>query len=232
MTTLRDKSGLLEVTIFVVFALTTKALALQWTPKYAGPVTLLLTLALLTGYLHRQGKTWKHYGLKPLTGLKAKLLVLPQAILVSICFAISVGSVIALANAFEISALLQVSEGVESRFGGVRGNLPNFIMWLGIIWVSAAFGEEMFFRGYLVTRLQEVLPSTRLATVMAVLIPALIFGYGHYDYQGIRGLVMTGMIGIAFGASYLLLKKSLWPIILVHGAMDSIAFTALYLGAD
>ena len=43
---------------------------------------------------------------------------------------------------------------------------------------------------------------------------------------------MTGMIGIAFGASYLLLKKSLWPIILVHGAMDSIAFTALYLGAD
>ena len=67
----------------------------------------------------------------------------------------------------------------------MRGNLPNFIMWLGIIWVSAAFGEEMFFRGYLVTRLQEVLPSTRLATVMAVLIPALIFGYGHYDYQGI-----------------------------------------------
>jgi membrane protease YdiL (CAAX protease family) len=105
-------------------------------------------------------------------------------------------------------------------------------MWLGIVWVSAAFGEEMFFRGYLVTRLKEALPRSRLSTIIAVLIPALIFGYGHYHYQGIRGFVMTGLIGLAFGISFLLLKKRLWPIILVHGVVDSLGFIGLYLGTD
>lgn len=226
------KFVLLEILFFVVFALGTKALALEWTPKYAGPITLILTLVVLTLYMRRQGRTWAQYGLKPLVGMKPKLMVIPQAFLVSIGFVFAVGTVLVLANVFQISALLEVSEGVEGRFGEVRGNLPKFLMWLGTIWVSAAFGEEMFFRGYLVTRLKEALPSSRLAMVVAVLVPALIFGYGHYDYQGIRGAVMTGLIGLTFGASYLLMKKNLWPIILVHGVVDSVGFTALYLGAD
>lgn len=223
---------LLEILFFVVFALGTKALALAWTPKYAGPITLIFTLLVLTKYMHRQGKSWAQYGLKPLEGIKPKLMVIPQAMLVAVGFVIAVGTVLMLAKVFEISALAQVSDGVEARFGEVRDNLPKFLMWLGIIWVSAAIGEEMFFRGYLVTRLQEALPSSLLATTIAVLIPALIFGYGHYHYQGLRGFVMTGLIGLSFGISFLLLKKNLWPIILVHGVVDSLAFTALYLGVD
>lgn len=222
----------LEIMFFVIFALGTKALALLWIPKYAGPITLIFTLLVLTKYMRLQGKSWAQYGLKPLAGMKPKLMVFPQAVIVSIGFVIAVGTVLVLANIFEISALAQVSEGVESRFGEVRDNLPKFLMWLGIIWVSAAFGEEMFFRGYLVTRLQEALPSSLLATIIAILIPALIFGYGHYDYQGFRGFVMTALIGLSFSISYLLLKKNLWPIILVHGVVDSLAFTALYVGAD
>ena len=183
------KFVLLEILFFVVFALGTKALALEWIPKYAGPITLILTLVVLTLYMRRQGRTWANYGLKPLEGIKPKLMVIPQAFLVSIGFVVAVGTVLVLANVFQISALLEVSEGIEGRFGEVRGNLPKFLMWLGIIWVSAAFGEEMFFRGYLITRLQEALPRSRLATIIAVLIPALIFGYGHYHYQGFRGLV-------------------------------------------
>jgi len=232
MTFFSRKFVFLEILFFVVFALGTKALALEWTPKYAGPITLILTLVLLTFYMRRQGRTWTNYGLKPLEGMKSKLMVIPQALLVAVGFVMAVGTVLVLANVVEISALAQVSDGVESRFGEVRDNLPKFLMWLGIVWVSAAFGEEMFFRGYLVTRLQEALPGSRLATIIAVLIPALIFGYGHYHYQGIRGFVMTGLIGLSFGISYLLLKKNLWPIILVHGVVDTLAFTALYLEID
>lgn len=105
-------------------------------------------------------------------------------------------------------------------------------MWLVIVWVLAEFGEEMFFRGYLVTRLQEAPPSSTLATIAKVVIPAVIFGFGHYHYQGIRGFVMTGLIGVAFGVSYLLLKKNLWPVILVHGVIDSLAFVGLYMGPE
>lgn len=222
----------LEILFFVIFALGSKALVLEWTPKYAGPITLILTLVVLTLYMHRQGRTWAQYGLKPLVGIKPKLMVLPQAVIVFVAFALAVGTVLVLANVFQISALIEVSDGVESRFGEVRGNLPKYLMWLGIVWVSAAFGEEMFFRGYLITRLQEALPSSALATVIAILIPALIFGFGHYHYQGIRGFIMTSLIGLAFGVSYLLLKKNLWPIILVHGVINTLSFTGLYLEAD
>lgn len=232
MTFSSRKFVLLEILFFVVFALGTKALALEWTPKYAGPITLILTLVLLTLYMRRQGRTWRNYGLKPLEGIRPKLMLIPQALLVAIGFVMAVGTVLVLANIVEISALAQVSEGVESRFGEVRDNLPKFMMWIGIVWVSAAFGEEVFFRGYLVTRLQEALPSSRLATIIAVLIPALIFGYGHYHYQGFRGFVMTGLIGLSFSISFLLLKKNLWPIILVHGVVDTLAFAALYLEVD
>ncbi|GAB5379646.1 MAG: hypothetical protein Alis3KO_05370 [Aliiglaciecola sp.] len=232
MTFSSRKFVLLEILFFVVFALGTKALALEWTSKYAGPITLILTLVVLTLYMRRQGRSWANYGLKPLVGMKPKLMVIPQAVLVSISFVMAVGTVLVLANVFEISELHKATEGVEARFGEARGNLPKFLMWLGIVWVSAAFGEEMFFRGYLVTRLQEAMPSSRLATIVAILIPALIFGYGHYHYQGFRGFVMTGLIGLSFGISYLLLRKNLWPIILVHGVVDTLAFTALYLGKD
>lgn len=223
---------LLEILFFVVFALASKSLVLLWSPKYAGPITLILTLVILTLYMNWRGTSWAQYGLKPLIGMKAKLLVIPQALLVFIAFAIAVGSVIAVANIFQIEALLEVSEGVEARFGEVRDNLPKLLMWLGIIWVSAAFGEEMFFRGYLITRLQEALPSSLIATITAVLIPALIFGYGHYHYQGLRGFIITGLIGVAFGISYLMLNKKLWPIILLHGVIDSIGFIGIYLNLD
>lgn len=90
----------------------------------------------------------------------------------------------------------------------------------------------MFFRGFLVTRALALFRGVPLAPVFAVLIPALLFGLGHFYYQGLRGLVTTAAIGIAFGAAFLLLKRNLWPIVLVHGVVDTINFIVLYLGAD
>ena len=222
----------LEILFFVAFALVSKVLVAMWTWKYAGPITLISTLVLLTFYFHKSGKSWTQYGLKPLPGLKSKIMLLPQILLVCIAFAIAVGSIMMMAKFFQISALLEVSDGVEARFGEVRDNLPMLMMWLTIIWVSAAFGEEMFFRGYLVARIQEACPNTWFAPVLAIFIPALIFGYGHYSYQGIRGFIMTGMIAVAFGITYLSFKRNLWPNIIVHGLVDSAGFIGMYLGVD
>lgn len=106
------------------------------------------------------------------------------------------------------------------------------LLWLGIVWTAAAFGEEMFFRGFLITRASALFLGVPLAPAFAVLLPALLFGLGHFYYQGLRGLVMTAAIGIAFGAAFLLLKRNLWPLVLVHGVIDTINFFALYLGLD
>jgi uncharacterized protein len=41
---------------------------------------------------------------------------------------------------------------------------------------------------------------------------------------------MTAAIGVAFGAAFLMLTRNLWPILLVHGIVDTNQFPELYLG--
>lgn len=87
----------------------------------------------------------------------------------------------------------------------------------------------MFFRGFLITRLQAAFKGLPWSSVLAVLLPALMFGYGHMYYQGLRGLVVTGAIGLAFGTMFLVFKRNLWPIILWHGIVDSAGMTSHFL---
>jgi membrane protease YdiL (CAAX protease family) len=200
--------------------------------RFAGPVSLIVTLACVVFYLRRRGEGWSAFGLIPLKRVKAKLMVLPQALLVFGFFAAAVASVLFGAEALGLTFMKEVPAGVEDRWGDVEGNLPMLLLWLAIVWTAAAFGEEMFFRGFLVTRAMALFRGVPFAAVFAVGIPALLFGLGHFYYQGLRGLVMTAAIGIAFGAAFLLMKRNLWPLVLVHGIVDTINFVVLYLGVE
>lgn len=200
--------------------------------RFAGPVSLIATLVCLALYLRRRGEGWSSFGLIPLEGVRAKLMVLPQALLVFAFFAAVVAGVLHGGEALGWDFMNVVPQGIEDRWGDVQGNLPVFLLWLGIVWTAAAFGEEMFFRGFLVTRAAVLFRGAPFGTLFAVLVAAILFGLGHFYYQGLRGLVMTTAIGIAFGAAFLLTKRNLWPIVLVHGIVDTITFTALYLGLE
>jgi membrane protease YdiL (CAAX protease family) len=200
--------------------------------RFAGPASLIGTLVCVAYYLRRRGEGWSAFGLIPLKGVKAKLMVLPQALLVFGFFAAAVASALFGGEALGWDFMKDVPGGVEERWGDVEGNLPMFLLWLGIVWTAAGFGEEMFFRGFLVSRTMALFRGVPFAAVFAVLIPAFLFGLGHFYYQGLRGLVTTTAIGIAFGAAFLLLKRNLWPIVLVHGIVDTINFTVVYLGLE
>ncbi|MBX3478473.1 MAG: CPBP family intramembrane metalloprotease [Brevundimonas sp.] len=223
---------LLEVAAFVVFALLSKFLLSLLFWRYAGPVSLLLTLVVLTAYLRFRGPGWKMFGLVPLPGWKARLMVIPQAALALVAFAIVVALTTVIGPSMGLDFLTEVPSEVDDRWGEVAGSLPHYLMWLAIVWTAAAFGEEMFFRGYLISRLREVFPGHRLGAIPAVIIPALIFGYGHFYYQGLRGAVVTGAIGLAFGTMFLLFKRNLWPLILLHGLIDTLTFTAIFMRWD
>jgi len=218
-----------EIAAFVGFALVSKYLMSLVFWRYAGPVSLLLTLALLTIYLRARGTGWSAMGLVPLPGWKARLWVLPQAGLTLVAFAIVVALTTIAGPAIGLEFLTEVPTEVEGRWGDVAGSVPHFLLWLGIVWTAAAFGEEMFFRGYLITRLQLLFPNGWLGAVVAVAVSALIFGYGHFYYQGWRGAVVTCGIGLAFGAMFLLFKRNLWPLILLHGVIDTLTFTAIFM---
>ncbi|MBR9824718.1 MAG: CPBP family intramembrane metalloprotease [Alphaproteobacteria bacterium] len=228
----RLRAGL-ELSLGMGLAFASKAALSVVAWKFAGPISLLTLLVLITFYLHRRGESWAQLGLGSPGGWKSYLLVLPQTILAIVAI-LATGVLMAKAGvAFGLWGS-ELPAGIEDRWGNVAGNLPVYLLWLAIIWTSAAFGEEMFFRAFLITRAERVfkgLPAN-LGLVLAVIVPALFFGFGHFYYQGIRGLFTTGMIGVSLGILYLVYKRNLWPLVIAHGAVDTLVFTAMYLEAD
>ena len=123
-------------------------------------------------------------------------------------------------------------EGEVERWGDIAGNLRLYLLMLAISWISGGFAEEMFFRGFLITRLQTVFDGVKFASGLAVLLPALLFGYVHVYYQGLHGFVNAGIVGLIFGTLFLLYKRNLWPLVLAHGFINSLGFTAEFMEWD
>jgi membrane protease YdiL (CAAX protease family) len=223
---------LFEIASFTALAVGSKALLDPIAWRFSGPISLVLTIAILTAYLHARGQSWREYGLVSLKGIKAKLMILPKAALTLMAFVAAVAPIVLLGPMLGFTFLEEIPAGVEDRWGDVEGNLKLYLLWLAIVWTAAAFGEEMFFRGFLITKIDALFKGTWIAPVLAVFLSAALFGLAHMYYQGLRGLVVTGMIGIAFGTMFILLKRNLWPMVLVHGFVDTLTFTSTYLGTE
>jgi uncharacterized protein len=200
--------------------------------RFAGPMSMACTIAFIAFLARLRSERPADFGLRAVPGRKSKLLLLPQALLAMVAI-LAVGNAVGFGGAalglWELGA---EPEGVTERFGAIEGNLPNYLLWLGLAVFSGGFGEEIFFRGYLMRRVEGLLPASRIAKVAVVVLPAMLFGAVHMYYQGLHGLLNAGFIGIALGTLFLLYKRNLWPLIIAHAAIDCIGFTALYFGAD
>jgi membrane protease YdiL (CAAX protease family) len=111
----------------------------------------------------------------------------------------------------------------------IAHNLKTALLWLGIVWTFAAFGEEISYRGYLLTRAADLGGRTRLAYWAAVVFVSVLFGYGHY-YKGPSGIIDSDIAGLILGAAYMLSGRNLWTAILAHGFIDTFGVIAAYLG--
>ena len=118
-----------------------------------------------------------------------------------------------------------------SAFDGIRGNLVPFLILLGIGWGIGGFLEEFTFRGFVVGRVRWLLGSGAAATWFAVLVAAIPFGLAH-AYQGISGMITTGLTGFLLGAIYVLHRFNLWYAIFTHGFINTVGITAIYLDVD
>jgi membrane protease YdiL (CAAX protease family) len=79
--------------------------------------------------------------------------------------------------------------------------------------ITAGVWEELLYRGFLIWLLA---PAVGLAD--AVVLSAVFFGIGH-AYQGWRGVLTTGLVGLVFAILYVL-SNSLWWLILAHALID------------
>ena len=219
-------TALIELVIFVPIALGLKEVLDPFIWRYSGPASLIATIALLTVYYRLKGQTWASMGLIRFESVKSKLLLLPQAILVFACVLVTLTLLTKGLEAAGFQFMSEPIEGEEKRWGDIQGNLRQYLILLGLSWVSAGFAEEMFFRGFVITRLQNIFNGP----VMAVALSAVLFGYVHLYYQGLAGFVNAAVIGVIFATLFLLFKRNLWPLILAHGFINSLGFTAEFMG--
>lgn len=79
--------------------------------------------------------------------------------------------------------------------------------------ITAGIVEEFLYRGFVFWYLAHFLPMWGV-----VLVSSIAFGLGH-TYQGASGVVRVTLIGIAFGAFYVL-TGSIWLPMLAHAVLD------------
>jgi membrane protease YdiL (CAAX protease family) len=111
----------------------------------------------------------------------------------------------------------------------IAGNAKIALLALLIVWTFAAFGEEIAYRGYLLTRAADIGNRSTAAYWVGIVFVSLLFGYGHY-YKGASGIVDSGVAGLILGTAYMLAGRNLWASILTHGFIDTFGVIDAFFG--
>ena len=187
------------------------------------PVGLLISLFLLYLLSKRDNLKWKDFGLtKPKKWWKT--------IFIGIC----VSGIIFVSVAFVINPIMRAvfpNTGQDlSNFNHLEGHIVNLIIQLVMIWITAAFLEEVLWRGFIIERILGYQKKPPVWLIIVVLIiGSAIFGMAHL-YQGPAGIFKTGAIGLVFCGCYFLVGRKLWPLIIAHGIIDTLDMIQHYLG--
>lgn len=174
--------------------------------------------------LKNQGSGWREIGLRsPANWWRT----------VWLGVAAFVGAVVLFVGVQSIAAgLLSVlgmapSELDQSRFNSIEGNVRLFILMIVLAWTTIAFGEELFYRAFLITRMVD---HTNIGRGFSILIAGAIFGAVHFA-EGPVGVFANASFGILFGWIFLRNLRNLWITIIGHGLINTLRFTLLFVGA-
>lgn len=187
---------------------------------FIGRIVVLIAAATLL--LRLSGRRWADAGLRK---------VKPSRFLLAIPLGLAVAFAISSAADVAIAKLDIQHTPADDWYSALRGNLDLYLFYLiPVAWGTAAFGEEMLFRGFFQDALQRLFGSSGpIGTTIAVITQAVIFGLLHL-YQGAAGASVAGALGLALGLVWWFSGRNLWAGIVVHGIIDSLSMTGLYLG--
>jgi len=179
-------------------------------------LTLFLTLVykLRGGSLSQLGLCW------PYSPVKSNQQVLTRIILLAL-------SILALRILCGIAA-----DPVTSLFPKIPrenlllNNMALLIGLLPVMWLIV-IGEEVLIRGLLMNYLAKLFGSTTKAWVLAIIISAIVFGLGHMG-KGPGAAISSGLGGLAYGFGYYYSRKNLLPVIMAHGAGNTVGFVGAY----
>ncbi len=116
-----------------------------------------------------------------------------------------------------------------SAFETIANNFPKYSKYLIYILISAGFGEEIFFRGFLFRQFKIILPEFRSKTSVIIILSAILFSLPHL-YQGLSGVIITFIFGLIFAVIYVKSNYNIWITIILHGLIDTMFITLAYFG--
>jgi membrane protease YdiL (CAAX protease family) len=186
----------------------------HWIPN---EVPILFVLAIAS-FRIREGRWGSHIYRRPTSW--------PRTLLLSaLCLALlQVKDAILQPLEHYFSTAPQHVSSVITQSRDLRHALPNLLF----IWLFAAFGEEIVYRGYLLRRALDAFGPTKWGTALALLIASATFGLGHF-YKGPAGMMESAGSGLILGGAYLF-TRSLWASTLTHGLNDTLAIVFSYFG--
>jgi len=214
--------GLATLTFGLVFVATAMVLALtravdqgfgMGDVRYAGGVALLLLEASLIVpvwlfVIRKYRVGWEVLGFRPFDPLIGCSLIIGLLFISFMVNAIWAG----LLNLFD----MQVQPNILPIFGG--GAMGLLIAWLAA-GVVAPLVEESFFRGFVFPAFRQ-----RFGFRKAALLNGLFFGLVHFTPTAFVPLFVLGVLLCALYQA----TNSLWPSILMHSTMNTLAILAAY----
>ncbi|WP_306639481.1 CPBP family intramembrane glutamic endopeptidase [Sanyastnella coralliicola] len=211
---LKPYHALLDLLIFLAVMFGTREIYIEvfgfWGNAFFRSI---LTVGTATILLKARNQSWKALGLTKSHSV-IRVLIITGLVLVG-----TVASIMA----FELFGRDLFTESVEenSPIHTIKDSSSMLLMTLIFVWIES-FLEELQDRGFSLNRFEALLGKIPVSTVLAVLIQALIFGFRHsYDFS--PRSVTTGLIGLIFGAAYVLSGRNLWPLISAHVVLNTIS---------
>jgi len=194
-----------------------------------GPLGVLAFLVILAGSLVGPPVgallvlAWANLSCTPPQALGFKA---PRNWLVTLAVGVASGIVLKLGLKAVVLPLLGAPAS-NMRYQWLAGNTAALPGMVAVVLVSAGFGEEVLFRGYLFERFGKLLGPGKVALVSTVLLSATLFALAHYWDQGIPGVEQAAVTGLGFGGAFAW-RKQIWAVMVAHAAFDLTAVALIY----
>lgn len=176
----------------------------------------ITTVAVATVLLRYRKQTWKTLGLSRPTSLLRALgvsaIILAGTVISLVIFETFIRDLLFSSTAPTIQSKTELQ---------IHETAPYFFSVLLFVWIES-FLEELQDRGFSLNRFNTLFGKTQLATALAVLSQAAIFGFRHsYDFS--PRSITVGLIGLVFGIVYVLTGRNLWPLIVAHIILNTMS---------
>jgi uncharacterized protein len=180
----------------------------------------IVCFGVILFYLRRQNKTLRDLGLKR-NGLTTHTFIVAfVSALVWIAF-----------NKWVYHPFITHFFVVEpyTEYDFIRNKLSNLVITIIAAWIIGGFYEEIVFRGFIQTKIQDWFTKYKYSFWLAGLLTSSLFGLYHWQ-QGIFGIIPSFLGGLLW--TYLLwrYKGNLWYPIISHAVFDTAALTMIYFG--